>query len=267
MIPLIDKYEAYQLLHEDWEKIAVDLEIVQTEGFEATRKVDPNMVIKKKNGKDEEVQDGWAGHVIPFESVQETLLIEETKELKLKEKRLSELPALYEEMAESLSEEEKEEDYFNDGSFVAKEVNKKLKELKKDALEESIVLAEKLSKVEMLMQEEKKLKSEIKKETVALQNKTKETIESLSDSQVKMLLEKKWIDSLIDNLNKLPENVINTLVGDIKALQKKYEITFFDVEREIRETEQKLALMIDELVGDEFDMKGLGEFKKLLTGE
>lgn len=36
---------------------------------------------------------------------------------------------------------------------------------------------------------------------------------------------------------------------------------------EIRETEQKLALMIDELVGDEFDMKGLGEFKKLLTGE
>ena len=267
MIPLVDKYEAYQLLHEDWEKIAVDLEIVQTEGFEATRKVDPNMVIKKKNGKDEEVQDGWAGHVIPFESVQETLLIEETKELKLKEKRLSELPALYEEIAESLSEEEKEEDYFNDGSFVAKEVNKKLKELKKDTLEESIFLAEKLSKVEMLMQEEKKLKSEIKKETVALQNKTKETIESLSDSQVKMLLEKKWIDSLIDNLNKLPENVINTLVGDIKALQKKYEITFFDVEREIRETEQKLALMIDELVGDEFDMKGLGEFKKLLTGE
>ena len=166
-----------------------------------------------------------------------------------------------------MSEEEKEEDYFNDGSFVAKEVNKKLKELKKDALEESIVLAEKLSKVETLMQEEKKLKSEIKKETVALQNKTKETIESLSDSQVKMLLEKKWIDSLIDNLNKLPENVINTLVGDIKALQKKYEITFLDVEREIRETEQKLALMIDELVGDEFDMKGLGEFKKLLTGE
>ena len=267
MIPLVDKYEAYQLLHEDWEKIAVDLEIIQTEGFEATRKVDPNMVIKKKNGKDEEVQDGWAGHVIPFESVQETLLIEETKELKLKEKRLSELPALYEEIAESLSEEEKEEDYFNDGSFVAKEVNKKLKELKKDALEESIVLAEKLSKVETLMQEEKKLKSEIKKETVALHNKTKETIESLSDSQVKMLLEKKWIDSLIDNLNKLPENVINTLVGDIKALQKKYEITFLDVEREIRETEQKLALMIDELVGDEFDMKGLGEFKKLLTGE
>lgn len=266
-VPLVDKYEAYQLLHEDWEKIAVDLEIVQTEGFEATRKVDPNMVIKKKNGKDEEVQDGWVGHVIPFEIVQETLLIEETKELKMKEKRLSEIPALYEKIAESLSEEEKEEDYFNDGSFVAKEVNKKLKELKKDTLEESIVLAEKLSKVEISMQEEKKLKSEIKKETLVLQNKTKETIENLSDGQVKMLLEKKWIDSLIDNLNKLPEKVINILVGDIKALQKKYETTYFDVEREIRETEQRLASMIDELVGDEFDMKGLVEFKKLLTGE
>lgn len=50
-IPLVDKYEAYQLLDDDWTKIAVDLEIIQTEGFEATKRVDPNMVIKKKDGK------------------------------------------------------------------------------------------------------------------------------------------------------------------------------------------------------------------------
>ena len=51
-IQLVDKYEAYQLLDDEWGKIAVDLEIIQTEGFEATRKVDPNIVIKKKDGKD-----------------------------------------------------------------------------------------------------------------------------------------------------------------------------------------------------------------------
>jgi len=34
-IPLIDKYEAYQLLDDDWTEIAVDLEIIQTEGTEA----------------------------------------------------------------------------------------------------------------------------------------------------------------------------------------------------------------------------------------
>lgn len=39
-IPLIDKYEAYQLLDDEWCKIAVDLEMIQTEGFSATKKVD-----------------------------------------------------------------------------------------------------------------------------------------------------------------------------------------------------------------------------------
>ena len=31
-VPLIDEYKAYQLLHEEWTKIIVDLEMIQTEG-------------------------------------------------------------------------------------------------------------------------------------------------------------------------------------------------------------------------------------------
>ena len=71
--PLVDAYEAYQILDSDWARISVDLEIIQTEGFAATRQVDPNMVIKKKDGKDQEVQDGWVGHVIPFDLHQRKL--------------------------------------------------------------------------------------------------------------------------------------------------------------------------------------------------
>ncbi len=73
-IPLVDKYEAYQLLDDDWTKIAVDLEIIQTEGFEATKRVDPNMVIKKKDGKEQEVQEGWVGRIIPFDLIQDMFL-------------------------------------------------------------------------------------------------------------------------------------------------------------------------------------------------
>lgn len=65
-IPLIDKYEAYQLLDDDWTEIAVDLEIIQTEGTEAIKKVDPLMVTKKKGGKEQEVQDGWKGHILNY---------------------------------------------------------------------------------------------------------------------------------------------------------------------------------------------------------
>jgi type I restriction enzyme M protein len=71
-LPLIDRYHAYQILDDHWQPIAIDLEILQTEGFDASRVVDPNFVTKKKDGKDVEVQDGWKGRILPFELVQMT---------------------------------------------------------------------------------------------------------------------------------------------------------------------------------------------------
>lgn len=270
VVPLIDKYEAYQLLDDEWTKIAVDLEIIQTEGFEATKKVDPNMVIKKKDGKDQEVQEGWIGHIIPFELVQKRLLAAQYDALKAKETRLTEIPSQYEEIIDSMTEEEKDTNVLNDSNnaFVSKEVTKKLKELCSEIpTEEILAFKEKLTRVETLFKEEKELKAKIKKETAELHSLTKETIEKLTDEQVSMFLEKKWIESLVVNLNKLPDQVIDEMVGKIQKLQSKYTTTYSAVEEQIKETESILCSMIDELDGNEFDRKGLSEFKKLLMGE
>ncbi|WP_317301142.1 type I restriction-modification system subunit M [Allobaculum stercoricanis] len=269
-VPLIDQYEAYQLLDNEWKKISTDLEIIQTEGFDVTKKVDPNLVVKKKDGKDQEVQDGWVGHVIPFELVQKEILFEPYQALKEKENRLSDIPSLYEEIFESLTEEEKESEAVNDNNdaFVLKEVTKKLKELRKEEQTEEIKeFIGKLSQVEKLSQEEKDLKKKIKEETAKLHQLTKETIENLSDEEVCELLDKKWIGKFIESLDKLPDTIVNNLVSKIQTLQSKYATTYFEVEVQIKETEQQLAAMIDNLVGDEFDMKGLSEFKSLLLGE
>lgn len=269
-IALIDKYEAYQLLDNEWGKIAVDLEMIQSEGFAATKKIDPNLVVKKKDGKEQEVQEGWIGHIIPFELVQREILFEQYSALKDKENRLSEIPSLYEEIIDSLTEEEKESEILNDNSdaFVAKEVTKKLKELRKEfPTEEVAEFIGKLAKYEELAREEKELKKAIKKETAELHNLTKETIENLSDEQVYELLDKKWIGNLIESINKLPDTIVNNLVSKIQSLQSKYATTYFEVESEIKETERLLASMIDDLEGNEFDMKGLSEFKSLLMGE
>ena len=266
-IPLIDGYEAYQLLDDEWTRIAIDLEIIQTEGFAATKKVDPNLVLKKKDGKDQEVQEGWVGHIMPFELVQATLLRDEKAELSQMESRLAEIPSAYEEIADMLTEEEKEGDFYADDSFVDKEVTKKLKELRTDRTLEAVQLKEKLNRVDKLMQEEKELKAQIKKADAALQAKTKTVIEGLSDEQVRMLLEKKWIDTLVSNLRKMPDTLIDTLVSKIQALESKYSTTFFEVETQIQDTETQLASMINELDGSEFDLKGLSELKSLLAGK
>lgn len=129
-IQLIDRYEAYQLLDNEWDIIKVDLEIVQTEGFEATKKVDPNIVSRKKDGIELEVQDGWVGRVMPFSLVQETHLKEELKSLREKENKVSEIATDLEEIMDSLSEEEKESSILNDNNdaFLVKELNEYLKE-------------------------------------------------------------------------------------------------------------------------------------------
>lgn len=269
---MVDKYAAFQLLDDEWSKIAVDLEIIQTEGFGATKKVDPNMVLKKKDNKEQEVQDGWIGRVLPFSLVQDNILVQESTALKKQEARLAEIPAEIEAILEEMSEDDKNscEAALNDDAtaFVAKEIPKKIKELKlEDQSVEIRELIAKLTQANHLLKEEKELKASIKTASTALHLLTKETIESLTDEQVKDLLHKKWIDSLMVNLNKMPETLVDDLVSKLTALQKKYALTYADIDAEIDETEQQLCAMLDELTGSTFDMKGINEFKALLQGE
>ena len=263
-IPLVNQYEAYQLLDNAWNDISVDLEIIQTEGFEATRKVDPNMVVKKKDGRDVETQDGWVGHVIPFALVQKKLLSNDLNTLREHEVRAAEITSEYEALLEELPEDEKEKDFVNEDktAFVAAEVKETLKARDTDAE----VLAV-LKKYDTLSTEEKSLKKQLKAEESALHLKTKEAIESLEDAQVRELLGEKWIRPIMTGLSGLPDNIVNGFIAKLEALQKKYDTTFFEVEEEIQDTSAALSSMLDDLTGNDFDMKGLAELKKLLGGD
>lgn len=263
-VPLVDPYEAYQILDQNWAKIAVDLEIIQTEGTKSITVVDPNMVIKKKDNKETEVQEGWIGRVLPFELVQKELLSDEVTALKLCEDRLAAITSDFDSLLEELPEDEKSKDFVNDDStaFVPAAVKKALKA--KD--EEGEVLAI-LKKVDALVNEEKSLKKDIKDKTASLQITTKKTIESLSEEDALALLSKKWIEPMVTEISALPLRIVDTLTAKLEALAKKYQTTFEDVEKEIADTEASLTAMIDQLTGSDFDMQGLLELKKLLGGE
>ena len=329
---IIDKYNAYQILDNEWTKIATDLEIIQTEGKESIKKVDPNMVVKNKDGKETEVQEGWLGRVIPFEIVQETILFDDYTKLKTKKDRLNEIDSEKQDIFDSLDEEEKESDILNDAgdAFASKNVKDKYKEIcldidtdevkelkgylellerkaKKDEkvnyikcsnnvewskmqqnkdttypkkeiqnylsdIQNNFEFEEetfeyKVKRVCSLIEEEAELKKNIKTEEADLISLTKETIENLSESQIKYLLEVKWIKNLVNELFKLTDSIVNELVSKVESISDKYKQTYFGIESEIKETESILCEMIDELEGNEFDMKGLSELKSLLMGE
>lgn len=262
-LPLIDKYKAYQLLDDEWKKIAVDLEIIRTEGFASSKQVDPNMVVKTKDGKKQEVQDGWIGHIIPFALVQKTLLAADLARLNAREARLSELAAEYEPLLNELSEEDKDKPFVNDegDAFVPKEVAKAVKGMEVEP--ETLAI---LRKVNALNNEEKSLKKQIKADSTALHLLTKKTIEELTDEQAREMIKLKWIPPLLDSMAGLPSAVIADFIARLLALAGKYETTFTEVDSQIAETESSLVSLLDELTGNEFDMRGIQELKTLLGG-
>lgn len=279
-IALIDKYQAYQCLNDQWQVIKADLEMMQTEGFGATKQVDANIVIKKKNGKDTEVQDGWKGHIMPFELVQQTYLSDDLAALAKQETRLTEITSLFEEILESLSEEEKEQNTVKESKdgFVNAEVSKAakiyLKEQKdnkvkffEDSQESEESYKAKIIRASKLIDEEKALKKAVKAAQTALHLKTKTTIEDLTETQVNELLHLKWITPLTTELAAMPSTVINQLTTQVNKLADKYAVTYSQVASEIKTTEQELATMMDELTGNEFDLQGLQELTNLLKGE
>ncbi len=330
-VALIDKYQAYQFLNNQWQVISTDLEVMQTEGFAATKQVDPNIVVKKVKGKDTEVQDGWKGHIMPFELVQETYLRDALNELQNQESILAEVTSRIEEIIESFTEEEKDSPILNDknDAFVKGELTKKLKEIYADVdsleirtlneyvalldnkakkpeklafveehptvgwsnieankdgtygkgkvnlylqtlraefefdpetFEEKVVLADKL------LTEQTELKAYIKEKTQALHLKTKATIEELTDEQVNELLHLKWIAPLSQELAAMPNAVITQLTNKVQGLADKYVVTYSQVAKDIKTTEQELAKMMSELTGNEFDIQGLNELTNLLKG-
>jgi type I restriction-modification system, M subunit len=267
-ITLIDPYGAYEIFEDKFTEISGDLELIQTEGIKAVKQVDPNMVIKKKNGKDVEVQEGWKGHILPFDLVQEICLSERKRDLKEKQEKLAEIPSSYEEILESLSEDDKEiiSEALNDtnDAFVFKNIKAVIKSLKADG--ESKELIESLEKAEKLNNEEKKLKTEIKQGEDELHLETKAKIESLSEEEVNNLLHKKWSSPIYNGILDLSDDMLKAFTKDVEALSTKYAVTMDDLEKEIKETEKSLASMLSELTGSERDMEGINELIKLLGG-
>lgn len=268
-VPLIDPYQAYEIFEGKFATVSGDLELIQAEGMQAVKQVDPNMVIKKKDGKDHEVQEGWKGHILPFELVQQVCLSGQVNALKEKQDQLAEIPSSYEELLDGLSEDDKEtiSDALNDTNdgFVFKNIKSMIKTLKADGAAEA-QLIEVLQSADRLNTREKKLKSEIKQESEALHLTTKDTIEHLTDAQVRMLLYDKWIQPVEDGILTLSTDMLNTFIKKIEELSKKYAVTMSDLEAEIQETEKTLASMLSDLVGSEEDMAGIRELQKLLGG-
>ena len=265
-IPLVDKYAAFQIIDDQWQIISSDLELIHSEGIKCCNEVTERIVIKKKDGKEYEVADGFIGRIIPFELVQSEYLADKAAEIDALDAELSEVSGEIDGIIESFTEDEISS---NDGLFkddnqpdfskIAKEVKDwKKKDFEEDSFEARCV------KLNELNLKKKSFDKKLKIKNGELTKLTCEKIRSLSTQEVAAMLEKKWISPILEKLNAIPDGIIDELSAKINSISEKYSDTYESIENQISTSQSELSKMLGDLEGDSFDQKAIAELKQLL---
>jgi len=272
---LIDYYDCFEALDNQWQNISLDLELVKENGLEIAKEIDEIKVLKKdsKTKKLEEKPVGFDGKLIPYSLIQSVYYFNEANEVEDIENELANCTSQKDELFESIDPDDKNELLKNDesGEIDSKKLKAKIsdikKQIKKGAEYEEDSYEQIVLEIDKLSTDISKLKSTLKVCKGKLNELNENKIKNLTDEEIHSLLIMKWINPICCEIENLGINLIKKFEKDIKKLAQKYEITFVDLESQIIETESSLSLMIKELDAAEFDKKGLLEFEKILCEE
>lgn len=259
-IPLVDRYAVYQALADNWQAIISDIETIQEEGFDAVRVVETAYKLVKKDNEDVEVPDGLTGHIIPFCLVQQTKFQTELQALSALQSRVEAISGELDEVRDSFTEEDLETycDSEKDNAFDKKKITA-------DAKPKADVEAEtktKLKKIVALWNEQTQTNKQIKADKQALEEKTIKAIENLSDEEAATLLQHKWINPICNDINNTLRSVLSALESEALALSEKYATSYKQINDDMAVANKQLAELVEQLMGDEFAIKGLKELVK-----
>ena len=254
-IPLVDKYAAYQALADQWQAIVSDIETIQEEGMDAVRTVETAYKLVKKNDEDVEVPDGLKGRIIPFELVQQVKFQADLDAIDALQSRVEAIDGEVEEVRDSFTEEELEA--YCDSE---KENAPDKKKITADAKPKADVEAEtkaKLKQMVALWDEQTKTNKQIKADRLALEEKTIQAIEHLTDEEIADFLHRKWIVPVCQGINGSLAAVLSALEAVALALSRKYAVSYQQIDDEITQANEELSQLVSQLTGDEFAIKGL----------
>ena len=254
-IPLVDKYAAYQALADHWQAIISDIETIQDEGIEAVRTVETAYKLVKKNDEDIEVPDGLKGRILPFELVQKEKFQAELDAMAALQSRVEAIGGELEEVRDSFSEEELET-YCDSEKDNAPDKKKITADAKPKADVEADTKT-KLKQMVALWDEQTKWGKQIKADKLALEEKTIQAIEHLSDEEIADFLHLKWIVPVCEGINGALTAVLSALESSALALSRKYAVSYQQINDDIAAANAELAQLVSQLTGDEFAIKGL----------
>ena len=256
---LVDTYDIYQVLAEKWDDINTDLITIREKGIEICKEIEPNMTLKKnaKTKKMEEEQDGYKGVIIPLDLIKEKFFDADFEKMKSLESDAEEQKSIWTNIFESLDDDikkkvqNKKEDGFDGKSLTV-------------AIKSNCDAKEDLENADKAIKKEKTIRKEIKSVATKLNEKAMQKIAILTLDEINELLITKWISPIIEGINFVGNNTINTFARDVIALKKKYSNPLSTLDEKLHKIDDELFGLIDELCGSQVDIEALQMLKEAL---
>ncbi|WP_369024284.1 type I restriction-modification system subunit M [Mycoplasmopsis synoviae] len=243
---LIDKFKAAQYVYDHLKIILEDLDLINSEGMSFNNLENSNKLLTK-------IFDDLKIQEFKFKSDLEKIEDQESKVVDLKAKIKENYDSLSDDIKDNLSNKNKTD-------FDFSLINKVIKE--DDTLDQDTM---------DLLNEVKKHKNEIDKHNQLiksfksnLKEKTENFKENANEKDLKELLKWKWIDLMLNKILELPDEYLEDLSYKLNLLKDKYGESLEKIENEISQNENELISLLKELNGNDYDMKGINEFIKIL---
>lgn len=229
-VGLVDGYAIYQILMDYWdEEMKDDVYMIIENGWEAK----PHRIIEK-NKKGKQIDKGWTCDILPKEIVINEFFKKKKEEIEELGAKKEDIERQIEELKEEHSDEEGIlEDVKNEkGNITKKDLQLKINELSwNPEFKEDLEILQKYLK---LINEQTKIKKQIKDKEKELDDKLLRKYAELSEEDVKRLVvEEKWLARLEENVNDELDNIILSLTTRIKELSERYAEPLPNIEQEV----------------------------------
>lgn len=252
-IPLIDPYNAYQILDDQWTKVITpDLEFIASAPDQST----------------------WTRKIFSQNLIEKYFFSDQYKTIENLQQQRDQIQQLYMDLVDQLPEEEKSEPFVNNKhtGFMITEAKKVIKNQTVDddiinILQQAIDANTKDIELKYQIEGYKTKKNPIigLKQTLAMN--VNQQFDNLTNSQIDELLNEKWIKPLVNQLNDLLNELINDFIGQLNNMIEKYATPLNQTILEIQKESHDLSAMISSLVGNSFDNQALAEFSRILEDQ
>ncbi|MDW2919292.1 type I restriction-modification system subunit M [Mesomycoplasma ovipneumoniae] len=273
--PLIDTYDVYQIIIDNFENVKEDLELLR-ENFPNFGSLDIKEFLNDQiesvdsiNQKEKDFRriKSWKSKFFSNDLIEQKFYPDEFAQLNQIQDQIDQFESEVKELYQIISDEDKTNEIYNDekNTWIQSGIKKLAKTFKdskesreKDSFESLIIqINEKYSDIEKLKKDLTNLKND-------LANNSYNQYLNLNEKDFYDLLISKWWEKFIQNFKEKSEEFVDEQISGISEILNKYKHTFVDIQKKVSDLETKMSTFLDELEGSPADMEAIKKLSNIL---